>query len=120
MQVVKKMSKLTIYSFAMVINTLISSLSQIILKKSAQKKYDSKIKEYLNPLVIFAYILVFSCTLISVYVLKVVPLSMAPILEASGYIFIAILSYFFFNEKLTKEQMLGMMLIISGIVIYSI
>lgn len=45
-------------------------------------------KEYLNPLVIIAYILFFGTTFISMYALKVVPLSMAPILEASGYIFL--------------------------------
>ncbi len=54
------------------------------------------------------------------YALKVVPLSMSPILEASGYIFVAILSYIFFKEKLTKKQFLGMALIIIGIVIYTL
>ncbi len=77
-------------------------------------------KEYLNPLVIIAYILFFGTTFISMYALKVVPLSMAPILEASGYIFVAVLSYFFLKEKLTKRQILGMVLIIMGIVVYSL
>lgn len=114
------MSELTIYSCIMVGSALISSFSQILLKKSAQKNYSSKLKEYLNPLVIFAYGLFFLCTLISMYALKVIPLSMSPILEASGYIFVAVLSYIFFKEKLTKRQLLGMMLIISGIVIYTL
>ena len=50
---------------------------------------------------------------------SVVPLSMAPVLESSGYIFVAILSYYFFKERLTKKQLLGMFLIIVGIVIYA-
>ncbi len=114
------MSELAIYSGIMIIGTLISSFSQIMLKKSAQKNYPSKIKEYLNPLVIIGYGLFFCCTLISLYGLKVVPLSMSPILEASGYIFVAILSYIFFKEKLTKKQLLGMFLIIGGIVVYTL
>lgn len=114
------MSELAIYSCIMVGSTLISSFSQIMLKKSAQKTYESKIKEYLNPLVIIAYGLFFGCTLLTVYAMRVVPLSMAPILEASGYIFVAILSYIFFKEKLTKKQFLGMALIIIGIVIYTL
>lgn len=114
------MSELAIYSCIMVCGTLISSFSQIMLKKSAQRTYDSKIKEYLNPLVIIAYVLFFGCTFISMYALKVVPLSMSPILEASGYIFVAILSYIFFKEKMTKKQLLGMALIIIGIVIYTL
>lgn len=114
------MSELGVYSCIMVGGTLISSFSQIMLKKSSQKTYSSKIKEYLNPLVIIAYGLFFGCTLMSLYALKVVPLSMSPILEASGYIFVAVLSYIFFKEKLTKRQLLGMALIIIGIVVYTL
>ena len=114
------MSELAIYSLIMVGATLISSFSQIMLKKSAQKTYPSRIREYLNPLVITAYGLFFGCTLLSMYALKVVPLSMSPILEASGYIFVAVLSFIFFKEKLTKRQIVGMVLIIGGIVVYSL
>lgn len=114
------MSDLFIYSCIMIASTLISSFSQILLKKSAQKTYPSKIREYLNPLVIIGYAMFFFCTLISLYALKVVPLSMAPILEASGYIFVAILSYIFFKEKLTTKQLLGVALIIGGIVVYTL
>lgn len=114
------MSELAVYSCVMVTGTLISSFSQIMLKKSAMKSYDSKLREYLNPLVIFAYALFFGCTFLSLFALKVVPLSMSPILEATGYIFVAILSYIFFKEKMTKRQLLGMALIIAGIVIYTL
>lgn len=114
------MSELAIYSLILVSSALISSVSQIMLKKSAQKEYPSKLKEYLNPLVIIAYVLFFGTTFISMYALKVVPLSMAPILEASGYIFVAILSFIILKEKMTKKQIIGMILILVGIVIYSL
>ena len=113
-------NELAIYSLILICGTLVSAISQIMLKKSAQKEYPSKLKEYLNPLVIIAYGLFFGTTFISMYALKVVPLSMAPILEASGYIFVAILSYIFLKEKMTKRQFLGTGLIIVGIIIYSL
>ena len=114
------MSELAIYSLIMVSGSLIASVSQIMLKKSAQKQYPSKLKEYLNPLVIIAYILFFGTTFISMYALKVVPLSMGPILEASGYIFVAVFSYIFLKERMAKKQLFGMALIIIGIVFYSL
>lgn len=114
------MSDLGLYSCIFLGGVLISSVSQIMLKKSARKEYPSKIKEYLNPLVIFAYFLFFGSTLISMYALRVVPLSMSPILESGGYIFVAVLSFFFLNEKLTKKQLLGIALIIAGIAVYSL
>lgn len=114
------MSKLAIYSGILILSTFISSVSQIMLKRSAGRDYGSKLREYLNPFVITAYGLFFGCTLISMYALKVVPLSMAPILEATGYIFVAVLSYIFLKEKLTRKQIFGMGVIILGIVIYTI
>ncbi len=114
------MSELAVYSLIMVSGSLIAAISQIMLKKSAEKKYHSKLREYLNPLVMIAYGLFFGTTFISMYALKVVPLSMAPVLEASGYIFVAVLSYFFLKEKMTKKQLIGMGFILIGIVIYSL
>ena len=114
------MSEQVIFSIIIVIGAFIASVSQIMLKKSAQRTYDSRIKEYLNPLVIVAYIMFFGCTLITMYGLKVVPLSLSPVLEASGYIFVAVLSRIFLKESLTLRQIIGMVLITAGIVICSV
>ena len=114
------MSALLKYSLIYVTGVLISAFSQIMLKKAAGRQYSSKIKEYLKPLVIIAYMLFFGCTLISMFALKVVPLSMSPMLEATGYIFVAVLSFIFFKERLNKRQLLGMALVFAGIVIFSL
>lgn len=111
------MSEMFLFSGILIFSTFISSVSQIMLKKSAKKKYESKLKEYLNPIVISAYGLFFLCTLISMYSLKVVPLSMAPVLEASGYIFVGVLSFVFLKEKMTKRQLIGMAVIVIGIIV---
>ncbi len=114
------MSKLMIYSLILLGSVLLSSVSQIMLKISAKKTYENKIKEYLNPFVISAYTIFILCTLISMYALKVVPLSMSPILESSGYIFVTALSFFVLKERMNKKQILGMILILIGIVTFSI
>ena len=80
------MSRLLIYSLILFCGVVISAFSQILLKKSAKKHYDSVIKEYFNPLVIIAYGMFIGCTLISVVAMRVVPLSMSPIIEATSYI----------------------------------
>ena len=114
------MTTLTKYALILVLSTLISSFSQVLLKRSAGKKYSSKLREYLNLPVITAYGVFFLCTLITMYSLKVVPLSMSPLLEATGYIFVTILSYFFFKEIPSKKQLIGLGLILVGIVVYVI
>lgn len=114
------MNEKVLFSLIFILGVFISSISQIILKKSAQINYGSKIKEYLNPKVIFAYIIFFGATLCSVWAYTVIPLSLGPILESAGYIFVAVLSWLFLKEKITKQKLLGLSVIIIGIIIYSL
>ncbi|HIT67933.1 MAG TPA: EamA family transporter [Candidatus Merdisoma merdipullorum] len=101
-------------------SVLVASISQIMLKKSANQKYDRWIDEYLNFRVIFAYGLFFLSSLLTVYAYKFVPLSMGPVLEASGYVFVAVMGYFILKEKIGKRKLLGLIIIIAGIVIFSL
>lgn len=114
------MNEKILFTLIFVFGVFISSISQIILKKSAQIDYESKIREYLNPRVTFAYIIFFGATLCSVWAYTVIPLSLGPILESAGYIFVAFLSWLFLKEKITKQKLLGLSIIIIGIIIYSL
>ncbi|MZK52790.1 EamA family transporter [Clostridium beijerinckii] len=106
-----------LYGVFYLVSVFLASVSQIVLKKSAGIKYKRKIDEYINKNVILAYLIFFSCTLFTVIALKKIPLSLAPILESTGYIYIAILSAIFIKEKITKKRLLGISLIIIGVLI---
>ncbi|OUN44619.1 EamA family transporter [Enorma massiliensis] len=108
------------YAALLLLGVFISSISQVMLKKSALKTYDSKIKEYLNPLVIVAYILFVGTTFLSIFAYRGIPLSMGPILEATSYIYVTIFGIVFFNEKMSKKKWIALVLIITGIALYSI
>lgn len=104
----------------MVFSVFISSCSQVVLKKSAGKTYKSKIAEYLNPPVMISYGVFFISTLIGVFCLKYVPLSLAPVIESLGYVFVGVLGYFFLKERFTKRKLLGIGLIILGLILFSV
>ena len=108
------------YIAIFLLSVLISAISQLLLKKSALEKHESLSKEYLNPRVILAYGLFVGCTLLTVFAYKGVPLSLVPLLEATGYIYIAIISSLFLDEKITNRKLLGNALIIAGIIIFTI
>ena len=101
-------------------SVLISSVAQIILKKSAGRKYDSLIKEYLNVRVIGAYSIFFLSTLLTMYAYKGVPLTFGALLESVGYIYIPILSLIFLKEKITLRMVVGSLFIICGIIVYNL
>ena len=97
----------------------LSSVSQAMLKKAAEKKYESTVKEYLNPLVISAYILFFVTTLMAIISYRGIPLSLGGVLESTSYIYVTIFGVKFFGEKVNLRKILALILIIAGICIYS-
>lgn len=110
----------TVFSCVFLVSVFISSVSQILLKKSADKIYDSKIKEYLNPLVIIAYGMFFCSMLITMYCYKFVDVSAGPIFESAGYVFVAVLGFIFLKEKFTVKKVIGMIVLMCGIALFSL
>lgn len=100
--------------------SLISAFSQILLKTAAGKQYKSWIYEYLNPKVIIAYVIFFIATLITVYCYKVIPLSLGAMLESSGYVFVTVLGYLILKEKVSKQKIFGMALVILGVIVVAV
>lgn len=113
------MSK-TIFILIYLAGVFVSSIAQILLKKSAGKKYENVIKEYLNPYVIISYAIFFGATFCTIYAYKGVPLSFGPILAASQYVFIAILSKIFLKENISLKKFIGLSVIVAGIIVYSL
>ena len=109
-----------LYSCVLLFGVFISAISQVMLKKAAMKKYDSVIKEYMNPLVIFAYVLFVGTTLLSILAYRGIPLSMGPILEATSYIYVTIFGVTIFKEKMNVRKVIALGMIIVGIVVYAI
>lgn len=112
--------ELLLYAGISLLGVFISAISQVMLKKAAQREYPTKIQEYLNPLVITAYIIFFGTTLLSVVAYKVVPLSMGPILESTGYIYAMLFGVLFFHERADRRRLLGLALILLGIAVYAL
>ena len=108
------------YASILMLGVFLSAISQVMLKKAALKQYADRISEYLNPLVIFAYVIFVGTTFLSIYAYKGIPLSMGPVLEATSYIYITIFGVVIFKEKLNKQKIMGLILIVAGIAVYSL
>ncbi len=105
----------------MVVAVLVSSFSQVLLKKSAKKTYPNKIREYLNPHVIIGYGMMVVTTVLTVLAYKLgLDYKNGPVIESLGYVLIMFLSLLFFKEKITWKKLLGNSLVILGIVVFYI
>ncbi len=112
--------ELLLYAGLLLFSVFLSAVSQVMLKKSALKVYSSKLREYLNPLVILAYVIFVGTTFITVYAYRVVPLSLGPILEATSYIYVTIFGVTIFRETVNARKICGLLLIVAGIAVYAL
>jgi small multidrug resistance pump len=108
------------YIGMILISAAISSVSQIILKKSAEQKYKNVLREYLNLRVFFAYSLFFFSTLLTTFSYRVVPLSMGAALEATGYFWVPLFGLLFLKEPIMRKKQVGLGVILFGILIFNL
>ena len=101
-------------------SVLVASVAQILLKIEANKEHESRIKEYLNPLVIIAYVMMLGSTVLTMLALRHLPLSHQPLYESVSYIFVSVMGFFLLKEKFSKKKLAGLALILAGIFIFSL
>ena len=108
------------YVLIFLLSVFIASFSQILLKKSANRNHNSRIREYLNKFVVIAYFIFFISTILTIIAYKGIELKCGTVIESTGYIFILIMGRIFLDEKITKNKILGVLIIILGIFIFNI
>lgn len=108
------------YLLIWIISVFISSIAQVLLKVEANKEHESRLREYLNPCVIGAYGIFFVSVFLTYYALKYVPLTYSPIVEPLSYIFVPLIGVLLLKEKISGRRVLGMMIMIAGIMIFSL
>ena len=106
------------YWIVLFLAVAISSVSQILLKKGASKKYNSVIREYLNPWVILGYGMMVLSTLCVIYAYKGVEYKNGSIIESLGFLVVMILSRIFLGEKVTIRKLVGNIIILLGIILF--
>lgn len=100
--------------------TLLTATSQTMLKKSANEKHKNIIFEYLNWRVITAYIIFVLVLLLNTYAYTMVPLKYGAVIDTLSYVFVLLFSVALLKEKVTMGKLIGNLLIITGILIYTL
>ncbi|MDY5730784.1 MAG: EamA family transporter [Eubacteriales bacterium] len=97
----------------------LGAVSQLLLKQAANRHYKG-LRMYANPYVMSAYFIFFAITFANVFALRYIPLFLLSLIEASGYIYVAVFSAFVLKERIRKKQGIGLLLILAGILIASL
>lgn len=108
------------YMLLMVVCTVFSAISQILLKQSANRQHVSVLKEYMNWRVIMAYLIFGMVLLMNTYAYTQVQMKYGPVLDTFTYAFVLIFSCLILKEKITKGKLIGNLIIVAGVLIYTL
>lgn len=107
------------YVCVLLLGVLISSVSQVLLKKAALQPHASVWGEYVNARVIIAYMIFFIATFLSLLAYKGIALSLGQMLETTGYLYITLFGVMLFGEKLNYRKGIALICIIAGVIVYA-
>lgn len=102
------------------LSVFVASVSQILLKQSAQMEHKNVILKFLNWRVILSYALLLGTTVINVFAYRGVELKVTPMIESTGIIWVTILAVFFLKEKPTRKTILSIVITVIGIIVFSL
>lgn len=100
-------------------SVFLASVSQVLLKKAAQRPHANIIAEYTDWRVILGYVLFLGCTLMTMLAYRGIPMSLGPALETTGYVYVTIFGCVIFGEKINAKKIGALALILVGILIYA-
>ena len=102
----------------LILSVSVASAAQILLKLSANQSHSSRIREYLNPLVISGYGMMLLSTVLTMLGLRTVPLSWSPLIESLSYVFISVMGWCILKEHFTRRKLAGLGLILLGVFMF--
>lgn len=108
------------FMLLMLAGTFFSAISQVLLKQSANITYKNPVREYLNWRVILAYGIFFGVLLLNTFCYTRVDMRYGPVIDTATYVFVLIFSWAILKEKITKGKLIGNIIIVAGILIYTI
>ena len=107
------------YYLLVIMSVFAAAGAQMLLKQGAKEQYPTFIRQYLNPWVIGGYGIMGVSLFLNIFCLSHgVQVKEISIIESSSYLFVPLLSWLFFKEKITWRRAVSIAIIIGGVVIF--
>lgn len=108
------------FMLIMLAGTFFSAISQVLLKQSANMEYKNPLREYLNWRVILAYGIFFGVLLLNTWCYTKVDMKFGSVIDTAAYVFVLLFSWRILKEKISRGKIIGNLIIILGILVYTL
>ena len=107
------------YYLLVIVSVLAAACAQMLLKQGAKKQYPSFLRQYLNLWVLGGYGIMGASLLLNIFCMsRGVQVKEISIMESFSYLFVPMLSWFFFKETVTWRKAGAIVVIMAGVVVF--
>ena len=100
-------------------SVFLAACAQMLLKQGARQHYNIWWRQYINGWVIGGYAIMFATMMMNVVAMsRGVEVKEVSIIESMSYLFVPILSFVIFKERLTWQKVCAIGVIVIGIIIF--
>lgn len=108
------------YYLSYILAIILTAISQLLLKFGANKGIKKNIFfSFFNIYTLSGYSILLISTILSVFALQIIPLKITIMLLPLVYILVGFFSFIFLKESLSKNKLLGSIIIIIGIILFN-
>ena len=107
------------YYLIVILSVLAAAGAQMLLKKAVGNHYPTFWRQYVNPWVIGGYAVLGVSMLVNIFAMsRGIQLKEVGIIESLSYLFVPVLAFFIFGEKLSWRKVGAIVVIMIGIIIF--
>lgn len=107
------------YYILVISSVFLAACAQMLLKQGARQQYDIWWRQYINGWVIGGYAIMFATMMMNIFAMsRGVEVKEVSIIESMSYLFVPILSFVIFKERLTWQKIIAIGVIIIGIIVF--
>lgn len=107
------------YYFLVIVSVLAAASAQMLLKQGAKQQFPSFMRQYLNPWVIGGYVIMGASLLLNIFCMsRGVQVKEISTMESFSYLFVPMLSWLFFKERVTWRKAGAIVVIMAGVFVF--
>lgn len=107
------------YYIIVILSVFAAACAQMLLKQGAKKEYAPWWRQYINPWVFGGYGIMACSLVLNIWCMsKGVQVKEVSVIESMSYLFVPMLAFMLFKEKLTVRKICAIAVIITGVVIF--
>lgn len=107
------------YYLIVILSVFAAACAQMLLKQGARKEYASWWRQYFNPWVIGGYGIMACSLVLNIWCMsKGVQVKEVSVIESMSYLFVPVLAFMLFKEKLTLRKVCAIGIIITGVILF--